>query len=230
MVIAEIEEIRKLWAHPFIEFADDNTFANKKHGRELARALAPLGIRWFTETDISVANDPELLALLRESGCAQILIGLESPDAPALEGVETRGNWKRRQTSKYRDAIARIQDAGVTVNGCFVLGLDHSGAESFQQVFDFVQESGLYEVQITVMTPFPGTPLYHRLEAEGRLLFPGTWDRCTLFDVNYQPARLSVEELETGFRALALQIYDKDFIEQRRRRFFKRLTDLRQAG
>jgi radical SAM superfamily enzyme YgiQ (UPF0313 family) len=118
----------------------------------------------------------------------------------------------------------------VTVNGCFVLGLDHSGPDSFQHVFEFVRDTGLYEVQITVMTPFPGTPLYARLEAEGRLLYPGAWERCTLFDVNYRPAQLSVEELESGFRDLALKIYDKEFIEQRRRRFFKRLTELRQAG
>ena len=87
-VIDEINRVRELWPHPFLEFADDNTFADRRRGRELCRALIPLGLRWFTETDISVAWDDELLHLMKESGCAQILIGLESPDIRELDGVE----------------------------------------------------------------------------------------------------------------------------------------------
>ena len=75
-VIDEIHAIKKVWAEPFIEFADDNTFVNKRHSRELMRALAPERIRWFTETDVSVADDPELLKLIHDAGCAQVLICL----------------------------------------------------------------------------------------------------------------------------------------------------------
>jgi radical SAM superfamily enzyme YgiQ (UPF0313 family) len=226
-VLAEIRRIKELWPHPFIEFADDNTFVDKAHGRALARALIPEGLRWFTETDISVARDAELLALLKDSGCAQVLIGLESPTAAGLDGLERKGNWKHRQFDNYRRAIAAIQDAGITVNGCFVLGLDASDSSSFDAVFEFVRDTGLYEVQITVMTPFPGTPLYARLESEGRLLHPGAWELCTLFDVNYRPQQLSVAELEAGFRRLAVQLYDQGFIDERRRRFFARQSELR---
>src|SRR5690606_28795622 len=70
-VVAELRRVREVWPHPFIEFADDNTFADKRRGRELVRAIAPLGLRWFTETDISVADDPELLGMMRDAGCAQ---------------------------------------------------------------------------------------------------------------------------------------------------------------
>jgi len=73
-VISEIQRIKSLWPKPFIEFADDNTFANKRHGRQLARALAGQRVRWFTESDISIADDLELLSLMRDSGCAQVLI------------------------------------------------------------------------------------------------------------------------------------------------------------
>jgi radical SAM superfamily enzyme YgiQ (UPF0313 family) len=227
-IMAELDEIRKIWAHPFIEFADDNTFADKRHGLALAEALEGQGVRWFTETDISVADDPKLLKALARSGCAQILIGLESPQVSALAGVEQKGNWKHRQVDRYKDAIARIQDAGVTVNGCFVLGLDNTDAASFDAVYDFVEETGLYEVQITLMTAFPGTPLYQRLLEEGRILKDGAWELCTLFDVNFQPKHMSVEELETGFRELAGRVYDDDFIDRRRRRFLKRRTEIRQ--
>lgn len=228
-VLDELAEIRRIWPHPFIEFADDNTFADKRHGRELVKGLIGQGVRWFTETDISVADDPELLEWMRESGCAQVLIGLESPTAEGLEGIEQKSNWKRRRQDRYRRAIATIQDAGITVNGCFVLGLDHSDQTAFDKVFDFVRETGLYEVQVTVMTAFPATPLYRRLEGEGRMLRPGEWERCTLFDVSYQPANMSVSELEEGFRGLIGRVYDPDFIEERRRRFFARQDELRRG-
>lgn len=227
MVIDEIHRLKEIWAHPFIEFADDNTFADKARGRELVRALIPEGLRWFTETDVSIARDPELLALMKESGCAQILIGLESPRPADLHGVERKANWKHRQSDSYRRAIDTIQDAGITVNGCFVLGLDHQDTTSFDAVFEFVRDTGLYECQVTVMTAFPNAPLYARLAAEGRLLDPAAWETCTLFDVNFQPAHLSVTELETGFRDLVRRIYDSDFIEERRRRFFARQNERR---
>ena len=75
---------------PFFELADDNTFVNKKWGKDFLRAIAPLDVRWFTETDISIADDEELLDLLAESGCRQVLIGLESPDASGLDGMDPR--------------------------------------------------------------------------------------------------------------------------------------------
>jgi radical SAM superfamily enzyme YgiQ (UPF0313 family) len=225
-IIAELNRIRDIWPKPFIEFADDNTFADKRHGRELVRELIPLGLRWFTETDISVARDPELLALMKESGCAQILIGLESPQRAALEGVEQKANWKRNQADHYLEAIERIQDAGITVNGCFVLGLDHTDTTSFEDIWEFVQKSGLYEVQITVMTAFPNTPLYERLRREGRLLQDNAWELCTLFDINYQPSHMSVDELEFGLRDLGKKIYSEEAVNKRRRRFFERKREL----
>lgn len=220
-VIAEIHAIKALWREPFIEFADDNTFANKAHGKRLLRALAKEKIRWFTETDISVAADDELLDLLQDSGCAQILIGLEAPDARALDGIETRSNWKAKRADTYLESIRRIQARGITVNGCFILGLDEQDTSSFARVAQFVRESGLYEVQVTIQTPFPGTPLHERLKSEGRLLNDEAWERCTLFDVTFRPQRMSVAELESGFRALVAELYSADATRLRRRGFFR---------
>ena len=228
-VIDEIRRIKEIWPQPFIELADDNTFANKRHGRELVRALAKEHVRWFTETDISVAEDEELLALMRDSGCAQVLIGLESPAAAGLDGIEQRANWKARQRAKYLDAIERIQRHGITVNGCFVLGLDGAGPESFEEVWEFVRDSGLYEVQVTVQTAFPGTPLHDRLGREGRILREDAWELCTLFDVNLQPARMSVAELEAGLHSLVARLYATDVVRERRRRFFARLRASKRA-
>lgn len=218
-VIAEIRAIKEIWPRPFIEFADDNTFVNKAHAKALVRAVAKEGVRWFTESDISLADDDELLKLLADSGCAQVLIGLETSDPEGLRGVELKSDWKRRRQASYKDAIARIQRHGITVNGCFVLGLDGTGPESFEAVHHFVRETALYEAQITVLTPFPGTPLHDRFQREGRLLNAEDWDSCTLFDVTYRPDSMTVDELETRFRSLMARLYAPAFIRDRRRRF-----------
>jgi len=216
-VIAEIREIKRLWPAPFIEFADDNTFVNRRHSKELLRAVAGEGIRWFTETDVSVADDPELLELLRESGCAEVLIGFESPTAAGLEGVELRRNWKRGRVDGYRAAIERIQGHGIAVNACFVLGLDGDGPEVFEAVYDFVQEARPFDVQVTALTPFPGTPMYDRFLAEGRLLEPTAWERCTLFDVNFRPTHMSPEALQRDLVELGRRLYTDEQRAFRRR-------------
>jgi radical SAM superfamily enzyme YgiQ (UPF0313 family) len=87
----------------------------------------------------------------------------------------------------------------------------------------------LYEAQITVLTPFPGTPLYRRLLAQGRIIEPGAWERCTLFDVNFVPELMTVEELERGFRDLMARIYDRSFVSDRRRDFLRKLRTLRRS-
>ena len=219
-VIEEIKAAVSVTEQPFLELADDNTFINKKWGREFLQAIAPLGLNWFTETDVSVADDDELLDLLAESGCRQILIGLESPSGSDLGQVDP-GNWKQSRSDRYLEAIDKIQSRGVSVNGCFILGLDGHTPEIFEQVSSFVESSGLLEVQLTVMTPFPGTPLYHRLHSEGRLLKERYWDRCTLFDVNYKPSGMSVEELETGLRWLFVQTYNDEQFNKRKRNYIE---------
>ena len=119
--------------------------------------------------------------------------------------------------------MRRIQDHGITVNGCFILGLDRQTPEVFQQVLDFATRIPLYDVQITVLTPFPGTPLYSRLLREGRILAPGRWDLCTLFDVNYVPMNMSVDQLREGISWLAEQLYREECLASRRRPFFEKL-------
>jgi radical SAM superfamily enzyme YgiQ (UPF0313 family) len=220
-VLAELHEIKRLWPRPFIEFADDNTFVNRRHSKELMRALIGERIRWFTETDIAVADDSELLSLMRQAGCAEVLIGLESPTLAGIEGVELRRNWKRSRFARYMEAIERIQGNGVTVNGCFVLGLDGDGPEVFDAVADFVGESGLFDVQITVLTPFPGTPLYDRLLADGRLLDPTAWERCTMFDVNFRPRGMSPKTLQHELVELGRRLYTKEARRERRNAFYR---------
>jgi len=222
-VIAEIREIKKIWARPFIEFADDNSFVHREHYKRLLRALARENVRWFTEADVRVAEDDELLGLMRDSGCQQVLIGLESPGGTSLDGLELKNNWKARQQDYYKSAIEKIQSYGITVNGCFILGLDSHTPAVFDQVFNFVRESGLYEVQVTFLTAFPGTALYHRLRQEGRIIRDKAWELCTLFDINFQPKHMSVAELQSGFLDLVQRLYSAEETLARRTKFKRML-------
>ncbi|MFC1761231.1 radical SAM protein [Planctomycetota bacterium] len=229
-VLQEIDRILAIWKHPFIEFADDNSFVNHAYWKELLIQLRGTGIRWFTETDLSVAEDAELLELMKETGCAQVLIGLESPEEVGLHDLELRSDWKLKQFPHYREAIQTIQSHGITVNGCFVIGLDGHTPDIFDQVFDFVKTAELYEVQITILTPFPGTPLYDRLKSENRLIEPENWKKCTLFDINFHPANMSVAELNDRFKQLTVELYSQEFTDQRRRLFKENLRQQKQKG
>lgn len=218
-VVEEIKAVHALWPHPFIEFADDNTFVDKAWAKDLMRALIPLGIRWFTETDISFADDEELLDLASRAGCFQVLIGLESASMESMPEADPHG-WKHERFTKYKDAIERIQRHGISVNGCFILGWDHDGPDIFDRTRAFVEALHLAEVQITLLTPFPNAPLYQKMRAEGRLFRDRYWEDCTLFDLTYLPKGMSPRQLETGLHSLFSDIYN-DKATQRRKRVFK---------
>ncbi len=227
-VLAEIRAARRHVPEPFFELADDNTFLDRRWAEEFLRAVTPEGIRYFTETDASVADDPGLCDRLAASGCRQLLIGFESPRPGDLAGLDPV-DWKRGQAPRLRRVIDTLQERGVSVNGCFILGLDAHTPDVFPAVLDFVRTSGLAEVQYTVLTPFPGTPLYARLRREGRLLQERFWDRCTLFDVTFVPRRMTVAELEAGLRWLFRETYARAATDARRERFAEQRRAARRA-
>ncbi len=221
-VLAEIDRIREIWRRPFLEFADDNAFVNRPYWKRLLPELARRRVRWFAETDLSVHKDDELLRMAREAGCAEVLIGLESPTEAALAGLELKTDWKHKRWADYKTAIRRIQSHGIRVNGCFVLGLDEHTPRVFDDLLDFVIDTELFDVQITYLTPFPGTPLYDRLKREDRLLYDGQWERATLFDINYIPRRMSPDELRQGFHRLARTLYGDELSKWRRETFARK--------
>lgn len=222
-VAEEIRRIKQIWEHPFIELADDNTFVRRADAAELLEAIGREGVHWFTETDISIADNAAMLDAMHRAGCREVLIGLESPTVEGLSGLD-RGGWKLKQFPAYEEGVRRIQSHGIAVNGCFILGLDGHDESVFDEVEAFADRTGLFDVQVTVLTPFPGTRLYERLLAESRILQPGAWDRCTLFDVNYIPTGMSPDRLRRGIIDLVRRLYAEDAVRRRRDGFF------RQAG
>jgi radical SAM superfamily enzyme YgiQ (UPF0313 family) len=216
-ILAELRRIKELWGdNAFFELADDNSFAHRTWAREFLEAIQDLDLRWFTETDISIADDDELLKLLARSGCRQILIGLESINPNSLEGID-RANWKLKRLDKYMDSIKKIQSYGVTVNGCFIVGNDGDEKGVFEALRDFIERSELLEAQVTILTPFPGTHLLKRLQSEGRLLYERLWDKCTLFDLVFEPKNMTPDELVEGHSWLMSQIYNQEQYTRRKR-------------
>ena len=214
----ELDIIYSYWERPFIELADDNTFVNKKWAKELMQLFKRYPMKWFTETDLSVADDDELLELMSESNCAQVLIGFESANQNALMDVDKK-NWKYRQFDQYLKKIEKIQSFGISVNGCFILGFDHDDEYTFEKTDAFIKASHLSEVQMTILTPFPGTPLYSSLKEQGRLLKNEFWDECTLFDVTFEPAQMSPKTLKEGFYSLMRSVYDSERVADRKSHF-----------
>ncbi len=225
-VLGEIRAVAEIWDRPFLEFADDNLFVDRHWGLELLERLRPLGVRWFAETDVSIADDPDLVQALRPSGCYQLLIGLESLSRDNLAAIESSG-WKAGRLDHYVRAVRTIQDAGVTVNTCFIVGLDHDTPGVFDDIRRFVREAEPMEIQVTVLTPFPGTPLFQRLQREGRLDEPPFWHKCTLFDVNYRPAGMSREELRRGLYDLFRDLYNEGAFARRQRQWMDLIHKLR---
>jgi radical SAM superfamily enzyme YgiQ (UPF0313 family) len=197
----ELAALTAFVPNPVLELADDNTFIGQ-HAAELLDTLAGAGARYFAEVDWRLGERPELLPALAASGCVQVLVGIES----LLFRYPGMGP-KQAELSRVMDAIAAIQDAGVAVIGCFIVGCDGETRQSIDRLARFILATELADVQLTLQTPFPGTALYRRLERLGRLLPDRGWSHYTLFDVTYQPDEMSVDELEAAFRELVVQVF-----------------------
>ena len=210
LIRRELAALRRLDSRPLIELADDNTFAGRRDPDELFAALADGGVRYFTECDWRIGERPEILAGLAASGCVQVLVGIES-----LVFRYPGMGAKQAELERVMTAVDRIQDAGVAVNGCFIVGADGETRDSLDRLAAFLLESQFADVQLTLQTPFPGTALRCRLQAAGRLLPERGWAYYTLFDVTYRPDALSVAELEAAFRGLLAIVFSREQTSRR---------------
>jgi radical SAM superfamily enzyme YgiQ (UPF0313 family) len=208
----ELSAIKARVEQPILELADDNTFAGARDPQALFEALASIDARYFTEVDWRIGERPEVLAGLAASGCVQVLVGIES-----LVFRHPGMGPKQVELARMMDAVQAIQQAGVAVLGCFIVGSDGETRESLDRLANFLDEAPFADVQLTLETPFPGTALHRRLLKAGRLLPERGWQHYTLFDVTYQPDRLSVTELENGFRELVRAVYSAEPASRRRR-------------
>ncbi|MFN8392041.1 MAG: radical SAM protein [Bdellovibrionota bacterium] len=168
-----VEEIKRLpHRNRLMFFVDDNMVSHPEHTKLLCEALIPLKIRWVSQATITLAHDAELVRLLKASGCEGVLIGFESLNRENLRQMNKSFGGARGGPAA---AIAKLHAAGIRIYGTFIFGYDHDTLQSFEETLSFCIDQKLFIVAFNHLTPFPGTPLYQRLQAEGRLLFDKWW-------------------------------------------------------
>jgi radical SAM superfamily enzyme YgiQ (UPF0313 family) len=209
-VAAEIEALERRW----ILLVDDNLFVDRGRAEELFCALKPLGVRWGCQVSIDVAADEELLDRMAESGCVAALIGFESLSEGNLGQMRKR--WNTRHGG-YAAAVARLGERGILIYGSFVFGYDHDTVESFDRTAEFAIRSKLSLVNFSPLTPTPGSPVFERLKAEGRLLHERWWldPGYRYGDATFRPRRMTAEQLEEGCLAARRAFYGAGSIFRR---------------
>jgi radical SAM superfamily enzyme YgiQ (UPF0313 family) len=200
---SELDSLRSLGVHSAF-FVDDNLIGNKRAAKDLLRFLEQYQRRhdyrfhFGTEASVNLAQDDELLRLFRRAGFTWVFLGIESPDVTSL--VETKKFQNTRQD--MLSAVRRIYANGIEVLGGFIVGFDNDTASTFERQYHFITQSGIQGAMVGLLTALPKTPLYYRLEQEGRLL-PGANDSDnTGQGTNLIPLRMKYEEMIERYRAL----------------------------
>lgn len=186
-----VAELRNVKAKRLI-FLDLNLIADIPYAKELFTALIPLKLKWGGLATTLIARDPELLELAAKSGCKGLLIGFETLSSESLKEAHKAFNLKQ----DYYEVMHQLHAHDIAVMGTFVFGFDSDTKHTIQEVVDFVQSTHIDLPRYAIQTPFPGTPLYHRLKAEGRIIT----EDWTLYDGQhavYHPKKMSASELLT---------------------------------
>src|ERR1022692_1963149 len=209
-IIDEIHRIKK----PLLFFVDDNITSNMDQAKEFFRALIPLKVRWVSQSSINAAHDEEFLDLLVRSGCQGVLIGFESLNPANLKDMNKAFNTMR---GGFEKALANLRKHHIRVYGTFIFGYDRDTPECFSETVDFAREHALYIAAFNHLTPFPGTPLYARLQSEGRLLYEKWWldERYSYNRIPFQPRGMTPELLQQNCLAARREFYSWPSIAQR---------------
>lgn len=209
--VAEVAaEVRRAPGRALI-FWDDNIAANREYGKELFRAIAPFRRWWTSQATMDVAFDDEWMRLAAKSGCKALFLGLETISQASLEGSNKRHN----QAAQYAEVIRRFHHHGIAVQAGTVFGFDHDDRAIFRRTVELYRAVGLDSATISVLIPFPNTPLFHRLEREGRIL-TCDWSKYNgKKDVVFQPALMSPAELLLGMEWASRQFYSLGSIIER---------------
>ena len=188
-VIAELQTFQQRHA----VFIDLSPVEDVRYAKELYRAMIPLRMKWLGLATTRIAEDNELLRLASESGCKGLLIGFESIDQATLNGMRKPFH----NASTYADVVKKLHDYGIAIQGCFVFGFDHDDVGVFERTVEFVDRVKMDLPRYAVMTPFPGTGAYRRLEQERRLLHRN-WSLYDVEHVVFRPKQMSPERLQEG--------------------------------
>lgn len=191
-VVAEISAQSR--RHLFL--VDDNLVSNPEAAKELLRALIPLKIRWVSQVSVEHTRDPELMRLFVESGCMGNVIGFESLDIDNLRQMHKAANLTA--FDGYAEAVATLRDHHLQTWAAFALGYDHDTFESILNTCEWGITNHFTFAAFNVLMPYPSTPFYERLKAEGRLLYDGRWWLHPDYRFNsaaFRPMKMTADEL-----------------------------------
>ena len=193
--IAAIERELATVDDRLVFFLDDNLLANRRHARALFNVLRGSGLVWQAAASLDVASDPGYLDEAYEAGCRSLFVGFES-----LSPENMRGNNKPvNAATDYAEVCRRFHDAGILINGSFVFGFDCDGPDVFDRTVEFAIEAKILTATFHILTPFPGTRAFARMEADGRLLHRD-WAYYDTDHAVFRPRRMTPEQLEQGHR------------------------------
>jgi radical SAM superfamily enzyme YgiQ (UPF0313 family) len=194
-----------------IIFWDDNIAADIEYSKDLFRAITPYRKWWSSQASIHAGRDDEFLELARRSGCKQLFLGLESVSQRSLDQAHKSFN----RVSDYRDVVRNIQSHGIAVQAGVVFGFDDDDTDVFADTLGFLEDAGVQNATFNILTPYPGTPLFRRLDDEGRIT-TYDWSRYNArVDVVYVPKRMTARELLDGFAWINDRFYSIRSIARR---------------
>ncbi|MBT0663347.1 B12-binding domain-containing radical SAM protein [Geobacter pelophilus] len=199
-VLAELEELRR--RNSFAFFVDDNLVADRKYALELFAGMKGMGFKWLSHAPIDFADDREFIKAAGEAGCVALFVGFESLNQEALKAM---GKVTNTATSYLEDAQV-FRDNGIGILGSFVMGNDGDTPEVFERTLAFCEQARLEGAIFPILTPYPGTEVRRRLEAEGRIL-SNAWEDYDMEHVTFQPKGMSVAELQQGYDWLNRSFY-----------------------
>jgi len=181
--------------HNIIFFTDDNIVGHKEYARALLRMVATFNLKWVGQASTNVADHEDILALLRDSGCMGLAVGFETLSQKNIRDVGKGVN----RTQEYLDRIRKIHTYGIGLAGNFIFGFDHDDETAFGDVVAFVDAARLEGFYYSLLTPYPGTPFYEQMLAEGRIV-ERDWSLYDTDHVVYRPRLMDAETLMKGYR------------------------------
>ena len=189
-IVAEMRAAKEAFNSRVFIFSDDNVAGNHRWAMELFEAIRPLEIKWASQCDILIARNERLLALMRQSGCLGVILGLESPRAGTLQEAGKR----HCDADDYLADVRKIQSHGISIWGSFIFGFDSDDWRDCMNAVRFAQRAKLCMSCYPILTPYPGTQVFQQYRQEGRLLTED-WSKYNGSTVVYQPRRMSVDQL-----------------------------------
>ena len=211
-VLDELETIRQ----DMVFFVDDNIIGYGTKAAERAVSLFT-GIfnrnikkDWFCQASMNFAEDKEVLASAAQSGCRMVFLGVEAETVDALQEVNKSLNVKMKES--YDETFRRINKYGIAVLGAFIYGMDSDTPEKLRRRTDYILQSGVDVMQVTYLTPLPGTRLFDTLLRENRLLytdFPADWDHYDMTEVTHTPQAMNPQEYADSMQRSVHRLYSR---------------------